>query len=504
MILKRIKLTNYQAYRDFEILFSSMNFIQGANGIGKTTLGQEALLFCVWGYTSKNLVEIPTRGVSKTCSVEVEIVHQGSAYIIERRIPSDLRLMKNGEAMAFENVSACQAYIKTLFGEALNFKKFHMIDNEVGINFIDPKNATSFKQIMFSVSEDQFNHAKEKLSQIKQEREIWNKDNAVIYPHAPSEKRLNLLTQKIASLEEEKNKAVQEERRVGNEEYQQGNLIGQIQGQIRNIESQKAKMSATHCYACGAPLKREQNVDIVARQEESLKDLRGQLKEAQDVLEEIQEFRVRAREPIQTIDNHIRRVFYYKSKLEGRLKQKNFIYTTKDVEVVKQAIKELDVISTTFLVNSIRSLEPIINEVLAKINYHFEFDINDKGKFDMKLTDEEGAVFTYRDLSTGQKLMLQIAFKLALLLERGEEGLVIADEGLGSLDHENLIHVLTIFQNYPFQLIFIIHHFENLPEGINVIDLNAQKEPPRPAVQASPSRRTTNARTKRGSVRAAN
>ncbi len=489
MFLKRLKLKNYQIYKDFEADFSSMTFIKGKNGIGKSTLGQEALLFCIWGYTAKNLTEIPTRGVSKTCSIEVEIEHEESTYIVERKIPSDLKVVKDGQPLVFENASAGQSYLKTLFGEALNFKKFHMIDNETGINFIDPKAATSFKQIMFSVSEDRFNRVKENLSRIKQEREIWNKDNAVIYFHAPSEKRLNLLTQKIALLEEEKNKVIAEERKVGNEEYTQGNLIGQIQGQIRNIEAQRTKMSATNCYACGAPLKREQNVDIIAKQEANIQDLQGQLANAKDVLEEIQEFRARAREPIQVIDNHIRHVFDLKAKLEGRLKQKNFIYTTQDVEIAKQAIKELDVLSTTFLVNSIRSLEPIINEVLSKINYQLEFDINDKGKFDMKLTDKEGQVFTYKDLSTGQKLMLQIAFKLALLLERGEEGLVIADEGLGSLDHENLLHVLTIFQNYPFQLVFIIHHFDNIPEGIKVIDLNPQEQPVKTVVPEKAKRK---------------
>ena len=474
MFLKRIHLKNYQIYRDFETDFSSLTFIKGHNGSGKSTLGQEALLFCLWGYTAKNLTEIPTRGVSKDCSVTVEIEHEESVYIVERKIPSELKVIKDGQPLVFENASAAQSYLKDLFGEALNFKKFHMIDNETGINFIDPKAATSFKQIMFSVSEDRFNRVKEKLSKIKQEREIWNRDNAVIYSHAPSEKRLSLLTKKIVLLEEEKSKAVSEEQKIGREEYTQGNLIGQIQGQIRNIETQKAKMSATNCYACGAPLKREQNAEIIAKQEANIKDLQGQLVKAKEELEEIQEFRVRARQPIEVFDNRIRHVFDLKARLEGRLKQKNFIYTTQDVEVAKQAIKELDVLSTTFLVNSIRSLEPIINEVLSKISYHLEFDINDKGKFDMKLTKED-QVYTYKDLSTGQKLMLQIAFKLALLLERGEEGLVIADEGLGSLDHENLLHVLTIFQNYPFQLVFIIHHFDNLPDGIQVIDLNPQE-----------------------------
>lgn len=49
---------------------------------------------------------------------------------------------------------------------------------------------------------------------------------------------------------------------------------------------------------------------------------------------------------------------------------------------------------------------------------------------------------------------------------------MIADEGLGSLDNENLLHVLKIFEHYPFQLIFIVHHVQRVPDSIKVIDLN--------------------------------
>lgn len=471
MILKRIKLNDYQIYRNFETTFSSMTFIRGKNGAGKTTLGLESILFSVWGYSSKNLSDIPTRGKAKTCSVLVEIDHDGHIYIIERRIPTFLKIIKDGNAVEFETTTEGQAYLNKLFGEPMSFKQFRMIDNEVGINLLDPKSSVTFKKIIFSISEDQFNRAKENLSRIKQEREIWNKDSAVIYSHAPSEKRMNTLKSGIQRLQNEYQSLLSNDNQFSREEYSQNNLVGQIQGQIRNIESQKAKMSATSCYACGQSIDISKNREILERQQRNILDLRNQLSEACEILKEIKEMRVQAQAPINGINQRIHKLSLLVTKLEGRLKQKNFIYTTQDVEIAKRAIKELDVLSTTFLVNSIKSLEPIINEVLAKIQYSLEFDINDKGKFDIKLINRNGEVFAYKDLSTGQRLMLQIAFKLALLIERGESGLIIADEGLSSLDKENLLHVLKIFENYPFQLICILHHFEEIPAGVQIIDL---------------------------------
>jgi ABC-type dipeptide/oligopeptide/nickel transport system ATPase subunit len=60
-------------------------------------------------------------------------------------------------------------------------------------------------------------------------------------------------------------------------------------------------------------------------------------------------------------------------------------------------------------------------------------------------------------------------------LEKGETGIVIADEGISSLDEENLTHVLTIFQNMSFQLFFIVHNLEEVSQNIKTIDLNKER-----------------------------
>jgi len=100
--------------------------------------------------------------------------------------------------------------------------------------------------------------------------------------------------------------------------------------------------------------------------------------------------------------------------------------------------------------------------------------LNEKGKFTIALQKDD-IPYKYKDLSTGQKLILQIGFKLALLIEQNKTGIIIADEGLSSLDEGNLLHVVDIFENLPFQLFMVLHHCPELPESIKIIDLNKEK-----------------------------
>ena len=64
------------------------------------------------------------------------------------------------------------------------------------------------------------------------------------------------------------------------------------------------------------------------------------------------------------------------------------------------------------------------------------------------------------------------AFKLALLISQNKTGVVIADEGLGSLDENNLMHVVSIFESYPYQLIMVLHNSPPMPNTVKVINLN--------------------------------
>jgi len=162
------------------------------------------------------------------------------------------------------------------------------------------------------------------------------------------------------------------------------------------------------------------------------------------------------------------RIQEYKLKLEARLKQKEYIYTERDVIIVKKAIEELDKLSSVYLVETVRSLEPIINSVLEKIGFEVTFDVDIKGKFNILLTKED-IQYKYKDLSCGQRLILQIALKIALLLQQSKTGLMISDEGLSALENDNLEDIINLFKDLKFQLVFVLHRASLEDPEINII-----------------------------------
>ena len=486
MRINKISLFFFQQFEKLETSFDSINFLKGSNGKGKTTLGKEAILFCLFGYSNKNLSEIPTLGISKTCKVEIEISKDENIYTIIRSIPSSLNILKNGEELSFQTTTEANNYIKELFGDVNNFLKFRTIDNEIGINFLDPKKSSILKEAIFSVTEEIFNEKKEKLAKIKQEREIWNKDNAVLYSHFPSEKRLKIYEQGIQNQllllqnkQQEVRNAESDLRNLQGKVSYATSTIKYLQNDIVKSNNQIKSLSNNKCYACGQMIDISQNKQIISKLQQEISNYNIKIKEQENIIEKIkdetdeqQEYVNHLHYEFNEINKYVAHLNQRKLKLESRLKQKNYIYSTRDVEVAKKAGKELDSLSTKVLVNNVKNLEPIINEVLSKINHTLEFDINEKGKFDIILTDEKNIKKSYKHLSTGQKLMLQIAFKLSILLDYGEEGLIIIDEGLSSLDESNLNYILNIFRQYPFQVIFMLHRFDEIKEDVKIIDLN--------------------------------
>ncbi|RLI00841.1 hypothetical protein DRO38_05855, partial [Candidatus Bathyarchaeota archaeon] len=395
-------------------------------------------------------------------------------YEITRKYPTSITIIENGEELKFKTSVEAQKFLNELFGDINYFKRFRMIDNSIGINFLE-EGPQALKKILFSNSDEIFNRVKDRLNEMKKNREIYNKDKAVIYKISPSEKRLDFLNQSIIKVNQELAELKSEDQKLYREVFNKSNSKGQIEGQLKTAKWQKEQSEkSTHCYACKQPLLEETKKGMIVAKINEIKELEKNLKEVIEENEEINEIRATFQEPIENITARANKLKTLIMKLEGRLKQKDYIYTQRDVEVVKVALRELDALSTRYLAESLKILEPIINSVLEKIKYQVEFDVNDKGKFSITLY-KEGVKYTYKDLSSGERLLLQIAFKLAILLEKDENGLILTDEGLSNLDQTNLLHVLDIFSNYPFQLVMVLHRCENLPSDVKIIDLGEIK-----------------------------
>ena len=474
MIIKSLEFHNYKCFTDYKVDFSILTFIKGANGIGKSTLGKDAHLFCTHGYSDKKLSDLPNKPIkAKSCWVKEEIEVNGNLYAIKRSVPTKLEIWKNNELLEFDTNAEAELYLKSLFGDVNIFKKFRMIDNKVGINFLE-EGQVALKKTIFSLSQDKFNQVRDNLNKLKYDRELHNKDNLRIAIHYPSEKRLKIIRDGLVKLNSTYNTLTQEVRTLNSDLNTYNRKQGEITTNKNKTKWQRDKLlQEPICYECKQSLPQPNKAQMLKDKNEAITNLNEQYKNNVDVIEELKEMIIQAEKPIAALNPKKDKLHQLEMVLETRIKHNDFKYNTKDVEIVKRSIKELDSLSSRCLVRSINTLEPIINSVLEKINFQVIFEVNDKGKFAITLRKDE-IDYAYNLLSDGQKLILQIAFKLALNLSKNNEGLIVADEGLSSLDSENLLHILTIFENYPFQLIFMLHRADDIPEGIKIIDLNEQ------------------------------
>lgn len=470
MNLKSITLKNFKNFDKATYTFSKTNLVQGKNGSGKTTLVVDSLLFCLYGYSNRALAELSTKGKSKSCTVEITIEKEGVDYTIKRSYPTKLSIKKDGVDVPFRNSREAQIYINKLFGNLDYLKRFRMIDNSKGINILE-EGKTALKKILLSIQQDKFNNIRDRLLKKKRDREVWNKDKAVVYTCYPSEKRLNIINSSLNKLREEFYKV---EREVNNLERDQSTHItkkGQSEGKLETLRWQKGELlKTTTCYACKQELQEEMKQQLLNIKNKEITELNEKLKNVLGILDEYKEITEQAKQSRSIIRQRIDQANILRLKLEARLKQKDYKWTNQDVLIMKKCIEELDKIFAWYIAKWVKVLEPIINSVIEKIGFTIEFCLNQKGDFDIKLY-KDGQEYSYQDLSEGQKLMLSIGFKLALLLEKGGNGLIIADEGFSSLDSKNLGYVFNLFEGLPFQLIAIVHRFDNIPININIITL---------------------------------
>lgn len=473
ILLKKIQFNNYLIFEgDQNFTFGEINFIKGPNGVGKSTLTLYSILFCLYGYSQKKLLDLPTKSIdtSNLTSVTLYLVQNDAPYIITRSVPTNLKIVKNGVEVEKANNQLKQQYINEVFGDLQYFRKFRTIDKDEGINVIDEGNV-SLKKTLFSIYEDLFNKVKDNLLETKRDRELFNKDRLHVDTHYPSLKRLALLENRIKLIDLEINK---------------------ISHVIANSSTYKSKLDKRHGIALGNQFSYERTLKLLEENSVcpycfkslSKEELEQKIQETNTNLININKDIEVNIEIIESLDkqNDLDSAYFsslYEQKekinslifkLSNRIKQKEFKYSEKDVLITKKALVELDTFTSYFIIKSIQTLEPIINTILEHIRFEIKFIVNDKNNIDYTLS-KDGIKYTKEDLSSGQKLILQIAFKLALLMQRGESGLVIADEGMSSLDSSNLLHIIDLIKGLPFQLLIVLHNVDKMPEYVNIIEL---------------------------------
>ena len=476
MNIKSVKLTNFKPFKASKFYFDPMTLIKGKIGSGKTTIALEAPLFCYFGYTPKELLsDLSTKWIkSKSYAVEIESQHGEDIYTIERQFPIKIIIKKNNKLQKFSSNIEAQRFINKLIGDRNYFQKFRIIDKAKEANVLEQGNVT-LKKIMFTGSDEIFNNIRVKLNSLKHEREIWNKDNVHIFTHYPSSKRLQLISNKLNELDVQETEMIHGIREFEREQNIIEREMGRLEANKGTIKRRRDMILANKkCYACNQGISESLQKSILSEISQETVKINNSIASKTPELENLKDIINSQRNIRENISSHIHTLGDLKTKLQARLKLKDYKYSSRDVLIVKKAIAELDRLSSYYLTETVRTLEPIINSILQKINFTLSFDVNIKGKFIINL-EKNNIIYKYKDLSCGQQLMLQIAFKLALLLQNNDTGIVIADEGFTNLDEESLLHILQIFEGLPFQLVMCLHRFDEIPDNVKIIDLNEKK-----------------------------
>jgi len=154
-------------------------------------------------------------------------------------------------------------------------------------------------------------------------------------------------------------------------------------------------------------------------------------------------------------------------KLNEAFKFADYKYTPKDVMLYTESIKVLDDFSGYYINEWLGQLSLIMNDLMKGVN--LKVDFSPEKEF-IKIMDS-GRYIPYELLSDGQKTFLGGIFRIAILIHKGDNsGLIIADEGLGSMDEANFKDFIEVCKNTNFQF-FVIYQDAPEIDEVNYIDI---------------------------------
>ena len=474
MYLHKITLHDYKIYSGkHEFLFNKINLISGENGIGKSTVALHSLLFALYGHSEVPIASLPTKMLANPKTyVQVELEHLGKQYIIKRSIPTNIDITVDGISSTLVNNTLKQKELENLFQNVEFFRKFRMIDIKDSINILEQGNQALRKTLVSFDDAIDITTVRTNLLTKQGERSKLNKDENVLYTHCPSSQRLIALQQGLKKVNDKIVELAADGIYNNNVIYNLSSQRGSLESLLRNLNSNQKAVQNKSCPTCRQGLPHTTHAQLsgdiaktLTETAEKLKKILVEISNQRDIITHIDGIRTH-------FTNKKQRALKYIQRLEARLQQKDFIYTTKDVEVIKSSVKELDGFTTFYITEKLQRIEPLINTLLGKLGFTVTFDVDDKNNFDITLiNNKNGTEFKYKELSNGQRLFVTVAFQLALLMEKNESGLIVADEGFSSLSQPSLEQMFELFKNSPFQLVSIVHRFTTNDTSIKNIQL---------------------------------
>jgi len=468
MIIKSLYFKNIRSFEEAEIKFVKSNFITGwnldtedGNGVGKSTIIASILLLLGGAkLVDINLKKFIRDGEKTALIVGVFEIGENTIEIeriLKLRGTGNLRVFIDGKEENFKTSKVAQEKILEYIGSTDNFKKFRIIDSSTGINILDFTSGQLRKTLM-GLCQDKFDKLRKKLLEKKNLYEKYNK-SAVLNKHYPSMKRLQVLIASIKTFDTTEMNTVLKQ--IHEFQIDKNKLLMErgkyVQTRdIKTRQIQKLKNLGT-CPSCFQKVSEEHKKSII---QPLNKDLKIVSEKIANILQDLKMYdEIIQTEEKKKIDLYAekQKLTNLKYKLDTRIAQKEYKYTDEDVQLVKKAIEIIDEFANYYVIEWIKIIEPIVNSYIDCINMQMNFQVDENANIEIIVTRNEKQ-YTYDQLSQGEKIFLSTVFKIALLMEQQESGLMLADEAFNSLSGENLNRILEIISNLPVQLLCISHN----------------------------------------------
>jgi len=310
--------------------------------------------------------------------------------------------------------------------------------------------------------------------QIEKKEEIKLKNEAINKLNVSLNETVVLLNGTNKKLEEIKNKINDIEKLLSS---LRGNLRvlntqkSEQENKIKKIEQEELKQKETIIkYNELIETYKKQNNELVAQNTQSEKEINNLKQEIPTYKEKLtteEDCMNYYNSLYESTQKHISKLNERIMKFKEAFKFSEYKYNLSDVQLYTDSIKTLDSFSGFYISEWLTSLTFIINDLLKNINQSIE--LTDSKEF-IKMKDN-GQELYYSDLSSGQRTFLSAVFKLSILLQKGESNrIIIADDGMGSLDEINFKNFIEVCKNIPMQFFLV---FQDIPiiEGVNYTNI---------------------------------